>query len=406
MELSRTFPNWLALGLLCILSACASDGADRTDPGPVAASTPPPDPLPDPLPDTPPAAKHIRLGLILDTSNSMDGLIDQAKAQLWNIVDKLSSARSGNERPTVEVALYEYGNDGLSAREQHIRQVSGFTSNMDEISKALFALTTNGGQEYCGAVIQRSVNGLPWGDGNDGLHMLVIAGNEPFTQGPVDFSDACASAKSKGIIVNTIYCGAHREGINTSWQAGAIAGGGEYFSIDHNSVTRQVPSPYDAELAQLEKQWNASGVYYGSQGRYNQSNMDMQDSNASQLGWSSEASRRSYKMKNSHLKQDWDLTEVESERLDEVIKSTDKQTLPEEYRGLAATELKEKVQHQQAEKQALKARIGELNAKRETYIASRSGQAGTNELENALLSSIEKHAVTKGLRFEADKAQP
>ena len=31
--------------------------------------------------------KHIKVALLLDTSNSMDGLIDQAKAQLWDIVN-------------------------------------------------------------------------------------------------------------------------------------------------------------------------------------------------------------------------------------------------------------------------------------------------------------------------------
>ena len=32
----------------------------------------------------------IKVALLLDTSNSMDGLINQAKAQLWEIVNELS----------------------------------------------------------------------------------------------------------------------------------------------------------------------------------------------------------------------------------------------------------------------------------------------------------------------------
>ena len=39
--------------------------------------------------------KHtIKVALLLDTSNSMNGLIDQAKAQLWEIVNELSHTRS------------------------------------------------------------------------------------------------------------------------------------------------------------------------------------------------------------------------------------------------------------------------------------------------------------------------
>ena len=33
------------------------------------------------------------LALLLDTSNSMDGLIDQAKSQLWKIVNELAAAK-------------------------------------------------------------------------------------------------------------------------------------------------------------------------------------------------------------------------------------------------------------------------------------------------------------------------
>ena len=34
----------------------------------------------------------VKIALLLDTSNSMDGLINQAKAQLWDIVNKFSHA--------------------------------------------------------------------------------------------------------------------------------------------------------------------------------------------------------------------------------------------------------------------------------------------------------------------------
>lgn len=405
MRPMRTPPKFLGIILLSALGACTppshdSDGDEGDNIDTTAQVT---GQALDPTPASGTPAKHIMLGLILDTSNSMDGLIDQAKSQLWNIVNKLSTAHNGDERPSVQVALYEYGNDRLSARTDHIRQVSGFTTNMDEISKALFALTTDGGEEYCGAVIARSVDELPWGEGDSDLRMLVIAGNEPFTQGPVNFGQACERARQKGIVVNTIYCGEHNEGINSSWQAGAIAAAGDYFSIDQNAITMQIASPYDDELAQLETKWSSSGVYYGAQGGYNQANMATQDSNVKSLGKSSEASRRSYKIANSHLKQDWDLTEVESEQLGEVIKGTDKATLPPEFRGLSEGQLKLEVERLQKEKEALKERISLLNAKREAYIAQNNQTPEGDQLANALLSSIEKHAGTKGLAFTAEK---
>ena len=55
------------------------------------------------------SAKPIDLVLCLDTSNSMDGLIDSAKRKLWDIVNDLGRARPA---PRLRVALYSSGNDG------------------------------------------------------------------------------------------------------------------------------------------------------------------------------------------------------------------------------------------------------------------------------------------------------
>ena len=57
----------------------------------------------------------IQLCILLDTSNSMDGLIDQARTQLWRVVNQFATAKRDGRSPELQVALYEYGNDGLPA---------------------------------------------------------------------------------------------------------------------------------------------------------------------------------------------------------------------------------------------------------------------------------------------------
>ena len=85
--------------------------------------------------DVKPAAKQpvIQLAILLDTSNSMDGLIDQAKSQLWKIVDQFIAVKRDGQRPLLQVALFEYGNDGLSAKENHIRLVLPLTDDLDKV---------------------------------------------------------------------------------------------------------------------------------------------------------------------------------------------------------------------------------------------------------------------------------
>src|SRR4051812_39565869 len=104
--------------------------------------------------DPPPRGPSVQIALLLDTSNSMDGLIEQAKSQLWSVVNEFIRARRGDGRPAaIEVALYEYGNDNLSPQEGFVRLVLPMTDDLDAVSERLFALRTRGGQEFCGQAI-------------------------------------------------------------------------------------------------------------------------------------------------------------------------------------------------------------------------------------------------------------
>src|SRR6187401_1919613 len=107
----------------------------------------------------------VQIALLLDTSNSMDGLIEQAKSQLWKIVNEFITAKHEDLRPELQVALFEYGKSSLAVSEGYIRQIQGFTTDLDKISEELFALRTNGGEEYCGWVIKAAVESLKWRNG-------------------------------------------------------------------------------------------------------------------------------------------------------------------------------------------------------------------------------------------------
>src|SRR3990172_2658646 len=101
---------------------------------------------PDPRSDQP----LVQLALLLDTSHRMDGMIAQAKTQLWKLVNEFARSKRAGKTPRVEVALYEEGNDGRPASSGHIRQVAPRTTDLDLISEKLFSLRTNGGGEDCG----------------------------------------------------------------------------------------------------------------------------------------------------------------------------------------------------------------------------------------------------------------
>jgi hypothetical protein len=70
----------------------------------------------------------VQIAVLLDTSGSMSGLIDQARAELWAIVNEFIFAKRGGVEPEVQVALYEYGKSTLAVTDGYIRQIVPFTT--------------------------------------------------------------------------------------------------------------------------------------------------------------------------------------------------------------------------------------------------------------------------------------
>ncbi|WP_109851490.1 VWA domain-containing protein [Aquimarina sp. AU58] len=388
----KTFFTWSMLCLLVTISCNAnnkpnSDLAFQKEKNHLIQTT-----------KTDPNTRNIQVALLLDTSNSMDGLIDQAKAQLWEIVNELSYAKCGHNKIKLEIALYEYGNDGLPSQEGFIRQVLPFSDDLDEISKELFALTTNGGNEYCGKVINTSINQLGWKKNNDHLKLIFIAGNEPFTQGPFDYKDAATDALEKDITINTIFCGNYRQGIETMWKHGADITTGEYSAIDHNRETVHIATPYDDIILKLNHKLNGTYIYYGHQGAQKRQLQAEQDSNARSYSSANAVSRTVSKSSGFYKNKSWDLIDAAEDEAFEVEKVA-KDELPKELKEKSKAELKQYIAEKSKTRKEIQQKIKELNKKRVSYIKENSKKDDTN-LEAALLNAIKKQGRKKSFSWE------
>lgn len=336
----------------------------------------------------------IKVALLLDTSNSMDGLIHQAKAQLWEIINELSYAKCDNEKPSLEIALYEYGNDNLPAEEGHIRQVLAFSSDLDEISEKLFSLTTRGGNEFCGHVIQTSLDQLSWGNNPKDLKLLFIAGNEPFTQGKVSYKDAITNATEKDVVINTIFCGNYEQGISSMWKDGAMLGKGDYMTIAHTQNIVYVKTPYDQKIMEYNTQLNKTYIAYGYHGKNKMMNQTKQDFNANSINEEIAVDRAVSKSSSFYTNSSWDLVDGianDSVKLDELRKDE----LPKELRGKSKEEILVYVKKQQEERKTIQRKIRELDAKRKIHIATKTKKTSGTDLESAMIKAIKTQAARK-----------
>lgn len=345
-----------------------------------------------------PGKNRIQLAILLDTSNSMDGLIDQAKSQLWNIVNELSRMKRGGVSPALEVALYEYGNDRIPAGEGHIRCVSSLTADLDLISEKLFALTTNGGYEFCGQVIGAALSGLQWSAGPDDLRLVYIAGNEPFTQGGVDYRQVCARAAGKGIVVSTIFCGSPREGIEGKWKDGADAGGGKFMCIDQNKKAAVITAPQDAEIARLGTELNQTYIAYGAAGAASKTRQEAQDANAATAGAGVTTQRAVAKASTAYNNASWDLVDAKKEGKVDVDKLKEEE-MPAEMRTMTPAERSTYVEAKRKQREEIQAKIRKLQAERDQYVATqKKGAAARDTLDEAILDSTREAAGKRGYK--------
>lgn len=352
----------------------------------------------------------VQIALLLDTSGSMTGLINQARTYLWKIVNDMTLARQNGKLPDIQIALYEYGNDGLSSKDAWIRQVLPLTDDLDKVSEELFKLKTNGGTECCGAVIDRAVKELKWNtEDPNALKLVFIAGNEPFNQGNVPYAESIARGLAKGITVNTIHCGSAGDRDTALWKDGAKKGDGSFLNIDHNATPPDPETPYDGELAKLSSSLNGTYLAYGSREVQAErlSRQERQDKLALKLSPAAAVGRASAKAnKAAYSNNSWDLVDLyERDGAKALGKLNGAGQLPHELEGKTPEEVEAIVKKKAEERGALQKKVMELDAQRNEWLAKWKAQQSVSKdgkpdtLDDAIIRAVRKQASKKQFSF-------
>lgn len=358
------------------------------------------------------ARPAVDLAILLDTSSSMNGLIDQARQQLWTIVGQFAAAQKAGQTPHLRVALFEYGNTNLPATEGYIRQVVPLTNDLDAVSAALFGLTTSGGDEYCGQVIDEAITRLDWSSEPGAYQTIFIAGNEPFTQGSVAPADACKRAIEAGIIVNTIHCGSYDAGIAGQWNMGAQIAEGEYLNIDQDRVVIDIPSPHDKIIIELNTKLNATYLWYGEGAEGFGANQRAQDANSRSVSAGTAVQR--IRAKNSSVYNNVGRDLVDSVKADaDVLAEVEDEALPEVMLDMTEEERAAYVQEKADERAAVQAELKAATDQRDAYVAAErqrladeaNGNGGAT-LGDAVSQAIRKQLTEAGFEHEDANAQP
>ena len=355
----------------------------------------------DPTPGRP-----VDLVLCIDTSNSMDGLIESAKLKLWDVVNELAKVKP---TPILRVSLYQYGNDNIPAESGWVKQELELTTDLDAVYAKLNALKTRGGTELVARVTRQAIADLKWSDDAKALKLVFVCGNESASQDKqYSLAAVAKQAKDKGVIVNTIYCGPANNPEAADWKEFAVLGGGRYGNIDQNKTAAQqvVATPHDKELAELSGKLNKTYVFFGKERENLAANQVAQDKNAAAAGPGVAAARGQTKAEALYRNEFDLLDKMKSDAKFDVKKLADAE-LPDELKALKPEEREGYLKKKGDERDVVQKQIGELSVKRAKFIEEESKKKPKNPADQAfdesLRATIRAQAKDKGFEVPAEK---
>jgi len=355
----------------------------------------------DPVATTACERRPIDLVICLDTSGSMEALIDSARARLWDIVTSLSSARP---MPELRVGLLTYGSPSRStAAHGWVVRQTDLSSDLDSVYAKMMRFSTDGGDEFVGWALHDALTYMNWSHDPRALKLVFVAGNESADQAKdvFDFRREAALARQRGIFVNAIYAGNRDVGVQERWAEVASCGGGSYTAIDMQCGTVQIETPQDKILIELNMKLNATYVPYGAEGHVGAARQAEQDLSAAGVGPASAASRVAAKGSALYQNTGWDLVDAVA-RGDKKVEEMKEAELPAPMQALPPSERAQFLKRKQSERAVLQKQIAEVSSERERILKDARVRAsgGKVALDDDMVGAIREQAKQQGFRFE------
>lgn len=349
-------------------------------------------------------AKPVDVVLCLDTSNSMDGLIDSAKRKLWAVVNDLAKMEPA---PALRVGLYSYGNNTYDRARGWVRKEVDLTTDLDEVYKRINGLrcAAPGSDEYVARVTRDALAELKWAGGKDALRLLFVCGNEPVDQDKdVSLESVAERAKAQGVVINTIYCGPANHPEAAGWSAFAARCGGKYANIDQDRGRTEIAirTPFDAEIEKLGAKINETYLWYGANGAAGRENQLAQDKNAAGAAGGVAAERGVTKASRVYRNAEADLIDRMQSEKDFDLKKIKEADLPDELKKLKPEEREAYLKRKATERGEIQKKIADLGARRAKYIEDERKKqpkpVAEKALDEALRAIIRDQAATKGMK--------
>lgn len=402
MERIRPTLTYLVVASASALGLWAALSLPRHRPTPPITEKPQPvaekpQPVPVQVPKTV-QRPQVDVVFVLDTTGSMGLLISGAKKKIWELARFIAQ---GQPAPAVRIGLVAYRDVG----DEYVTKFFDLTDDMDGVYQNLASFSAAGGgdtPEHVAKALHDAVYRSSWSPGKNTLKMVYLVGDAPPHS---DYQDGfnhrviAREASSQGIRINTVRCG-HDEDTRVSFTEIASITGGDSSSIEQSGGMQDIRTPFDEDLAGLNRALTETAIPYGdaerraSIRRKAENNLEAPvEAQAARAGWFGLAKTRgrAAALSDGDLLDDVANNKV---RLEAVAPSA----LPEAMQGMSAEERGRFIEAKRKARDEVLRQINSLSAKRDDYI-HKNHAPSTSGFDGKVRETVKKQAADIGLDY-------
>jgi len=275
----------------------------------------------------------------LDLSGSTNGLIDDVRERLWEIVNQVNSYRPA---PKFRIGVVGFSRPSFGAKNAYVKVLQDLTDDFDLLCFELYKLkpSIEKGDQIVGEALKVSIKNMTWTSDDNSLKVIYLVGNGMVNSGRNDYRAACELAVSNNIIVNTVYC----RTINNyqkelpGWREIARLSNGEQFDIKiHKRTPIVLSSPDPEEFKTIASDFSSTYIYFGENGSERHRMMAENDRAAMVANPMTFESRIFYKISDRYQyhQEKWDLVDY-LKMTDPKLESLNTEWLPDSLKFKSA----------------------------------------------------------------------
>ena len=334
----------------------------------------------------------------LDTTSSMGGMIEGAKATIWEIARK---AQEGKPAPQVRIGLVAYRDRG----DEYVTKVLDLTGDLDLVYAKLTELTANGGgdgPEHVLKGLNDAVNEVHWSADKRAVKLVYLVGDAPPHE---DYDDGLTlngvleDARVKGVRVSAIRCGTDEVTL-AKWTMIAGRTDGVVSTIAQNGGVRAaVVTPYDAELARLNAELAKTEIHFGSSAERSAADAVVAANLAAPPA--AQAARAGFYAAQAHGSGGATKNDLAAAPMPvaAAVAAVPTAALPEEMQAMSAGERERFVEKKRAERESVLAQIKTANGKRDAALKAAPKAAAGAAFDDKVLDSLKKAGAESSIVY-------